>query len=119
MGNYPTGFSVSAVRRHDQPLRVSLVTADLRAIGYQKAMTATADNVIAFPLQRRREFSACPHCGRSDDVWLIGKLLWAYCETHRLRWVVADYARVSRATINPRELKKGLEFLAAFAEISR
>ena len=98
---------------------MSRVTAGRLAIGYQMAMAGTADNIIAFPLQRRREFSACPHCGRSDDVWQIGKLLWAYCETHRLRWVVADYSRVSRATINRGELKQGLEFLAAFAEISR
>lgn len=82
-------------------------------------MATRPDNVIAFPLHRRRELSGCPHCGRRDDVWQIGKLLWAYCETHEVRWVVADYQDVTRATINRRELRDGLEFLAAFVEVSR
>ena len=104
---------------HQLTCRESRVTVRAPLLRYQWVMTASAHNVIAFPLHRRREFSACPHCGRSDDVWQIGKLLWAYCEEHQLRWVVGDYARVSRATINREELQKGLEFLAAFAEISR
>lgn len=82
-------------------------------------MSATIDNVIPFPLHRRREVHGCPSCGKRDDVWQIGKLLWAYCETHELRWVVADYEGVSRATINRREMCQGLEFLATFVEVSR
>lgn len=82
-------------------------------------MAAGSDNVIAFPLHRRRDFSGCPHCGRRDDVWQIGRILWAYCENHEVRWVVADYDGVTQATINRGELRKGLEFLSAFAEISR
>jgi len=82
-------------------------------------MSANPDNIIRFPLDRRREIHGCPHCGRRDDVWQIGRLLWAYCDTHRLRWVVADFAGVSRATINRREMREGLEFLASFVEVSR
>ena len=82
-------------------------------------MAATSDNIIAFPLHRRREISGCPHCGRRDDVWQIGRLLWAYCESHEVRWVVADYKGVTRATINRRELRQGLEFLSTFVEVSR
>lgn len=77
------------------------------------------DNVITFPLSRRRAFSGCPHCGRRDDIWQIGQVLWAYCEQHQVRWVIDDYKSVSRATINRNELQQGLEFLSSFAEISR
>lgn len=82
-------------------------------------MATVSDNVIPFPLHRRREMRGCPHCGKRDDVWQIGRLLWAYCESHEVRWVVADYSDVTKATINRRELKKGLEFLSNFAEVSR
>jgi hypothetical protein len=82
-------------------------------------MATVADNVVPFPLHRRLEMRGCPHCGRRDDVWQIGRLLWAYCESHEVRWVIADYSGVTRATINRRELKKGLEFLSNFAEVSR
>ena len=82
-------------------------------------MSARADNILQFPLHRRREFAGCPHCGRRDDVWQIGRILWAYCESHEVRWVVADYVGVSRATINRRELRHGLEFLSNFVEVSR
>lgn len=82
-------------------------------------MAAGSDNVIAFPLHRRHEISGCPHCGRRDDVWQIGRLLWAYCERHEVRWVVLDYEGVSRATINRRALRQGLEFLATFVEVSQ
>lgn len=77
------------------------------------------DNVVPFPLHRRREFTGCPHCGRRDDVWQIGKLLWAYCEAHEVRWVVADHVGATKATINRTELRKGLEFLSVYAEVSR
>jgi len=82
-------------------------------------MAAVPDNIIAFPLHRRREIPGCPHCGKRNDVWQIGRLLWAYCETHEVRWVVANYDGVKRATINRRELKKGLEFLSSFVEVTR
>ncbi len=82
-------------------------------------MAASSADIIAFPLHRRREFTGCPQCGRRDDVWQIGKLLWAYCEAHGVRWVVANYEGVSRATINRRELRRGLEFLSTFVEVTR
>lgn len=81
-------------------------------------MSKPASNVIAFPLHRRRQLQGCPHCGRRDDVWQIGRLLWAYCEDHEVRWVVADFNGVRNATINRRDLRKGLEFLSTFDEIS-
>ena len=83
-----------------------------------KIMDELPDNVIKFPVDRRREVRGCPHCGKRNDVWQIGRVLWAYCETHEVRWVVAHYGSATRATINRRELRKGLEFLSAFAEIS-
>ena len=84
-----------------------------------RAMPASTNNVVRFPIERRQVIRGCPRCGRRSDVWQIGRLLWAYCERHELRWVVADYAAVTRATINRRELRKGLEFLSSFAEVSR
>ncbi|MBT8132846.1 MAG: hypothetical protein KJO35_11295 [Gammaproteobacteria bacterium] len=81
-------------------------------------MAVSASNIIPFPLHRRRELRGCPHCGRRNDVWQIGRLLWAYCDKHELRWVVADYECVTRATINRDELRRGLEFLSGYAEIS-
>lgn len=82
-------------------------------------MPARADNVIPFPLRQRAELHECPHCGRRSDVWQIGRILWGYCDRHEVRWVVADYQAVSRATINRRELRRGLEFLSTFIEVSR
>lgn len=82
-------------------------------------MSATIDNVIRFPLHRRFEVHGCPHCGKRDDIWQIGKLLWGYCDSHEVRWVVADYKGVSRATINRHEMREGLEFLATFVEVTR
>jgi hypothetical protein len=81
-------------------------------------MAKDSDNIIAFPLHRRHELKACPYCGKRDDTWQIGRLLWAYCEMHEVRWVVADYQGVSRATINRSELSNGLEFLSTFIEVS-
>ena len=82
-------------------------------------MARNRSNIVQFPLQRRHPMRGCPQCGNRSDVWQIGRLLWAYCEIHELRWVVADYAGVSRATINRRELRKGLDFLSSFVEVSR
>lgn len=78
-----------------------------------------ADNVIQFPLKRPQHSHECPHCGKRSDVWQIGRVLWGYCDAHEVRWVVADYQSVSRATINRKELRRGLEFLSNFAEVSR
>ena len=77
------------------------------------------DNVIQFPLNRRRQLQGCPHCGTRSDVWQIGRLLWGYCDAHEVRWVVADYKQVTYATVNRRELRRGLEFLSTYAEVSR
>jgi hypothetical protein len=76
------------------------------------------DNIVQFPLERRPNISVCPHCGTRSNVWQIGRLLWGYCEDHVLRWVVTDYHRAARATINRRELRRGLEFLSLYSEIS-
>jgi hypothetical protein len=76
------------------------------------------DNIIPFPLNRRNRMHVCPHCGTRSNVWQIGRLLWGYCDEHELRWVVADYHNVGRASINRRELREGLEFLAEFSEVT-
>lgn len=76
------------------------------------------NNVIPFPLTRRREFQGCPHCGKRTSVWRIGRLVWAYCDTHAVRWVAADLQRIPRNGIDRQQLKKGLEFLSAFDEVS-
>jgi hypothetical protein len=77
-----------------------------------------ADNIIPFPLNRCDRIHVCPHCGMRSNVWQIGRLLWGYCDAHEVRWVVADYHKAARATINRNELRKGLEFLSSFSEIS-
>lgn len=82
-------------------------------------MSANADNVIPFPLGRRQTIRACPRCGRQSDVWAIGRILWGYCENHALRWVVADYKKVIPESIDRQQLRKGLQFLSSFAEVSR
>jgi hypothetical protein len=81
-------------------------------------MDKIPDNIIKFPVERRREIKGCPHCGSRNDVWQIGRVLWAYCEMHEVRWVVANYGSASKATINRRQLRKGLEFLSSFVEIT-
>ena len=83
------------------------------------SMAALPDNVVPFPVRPRRKLRGCPQCGARNDVWQIGRLLWGYCERHEVRWVVANYANVTRASINRRELQKGLEFLSAFSEVSQ
>lgn len=77
-----------------------------------------ASNVIPFPLTRRRDFKGCPHCGKRTSVWRIGRLVWAYCEIHSVRWVAADLQRIPRGAMDRQQLKKGLEFLSAFDEVS-
>jgi len=91
-----------------------------RTVSYLMAvMAATPDNVIPFPLDRRMTVRACPHCGAQTDVWPIGRILWGYCSTHELRWVVADYKNVVPESVDRHQLRKGLEFLSAFVEVSR
>lgn len=77
-----------------------------------------SDNVIPFPLTRRRGFQGCPHCGKRTSVWRLGRLVWAYCDLHALRWVAADLQRIPRGDMDRQQLQKGLEFLSAFDEVS-
>lgn len=81
-------------------------------------MTTTASNVVRFPLSRRRDMQGCPHCGTGSDVHRIGRLLWAYCETHEVRWVVADFHDATPVSVDRQQLRRGLEFLSSFVEIS-
>lgn len=98
----------------------NLITVGFEGLDYViRTMHAKANNVIEFPLERRREISGCPQCGASNEFWQIGRLLWAYCEEHELRWVVANHSGITRATMNRRELRRGLEFLSSFAEVTR
>lgn len=76
------------------------------------------NNVVRFPLNRR-DNEGCPHCGKRTSVWRIGRLLWAYCEAHEVRWVAADLKIIPSGNLDRQQLRKGLEFLAAFDEISR
>jgi len=80
---------------------------------------APTSNVLRFPLERRRRLASCPHCGTRSDVCRIGRLLWAYCDEHEVRWVVADLKEAPPRTLDRAELRRGLEFLASFAEVSR
>lgn len=82
-------------------------------------MPETADNIIPFPLSRRRDLRCCPQCGTHRDVLQIGRLLWGYCDAHELRWVVADFHEVTPHAMDRQQLRRGLEFLSAFVEISR
>lgn len=76
------------------------------------------NNVIEFPLARRA-VQGCPHCGKRTSVWRIGRLAWAYCETHEVRWVAADLKKIPPGTLDRQQLRRGLEFLSTFVEISR
>ena len=82
-------------------------------------MPRAASNVVPFPLHRRRAIKSCPHCGTHSDVWKIGRLLWGYCELHEVRWVVADYKSITPEAMDRQHLRKGLEFLSTFIEVSR
>lgn len=81
-------------------------------------MATVADNVVQFPLSRRRDLQGCPNCGTRSDVYRIGRLLWAYCDEHEVRWVVADFHEASPESMNRQQLRKGLEFLSSFVEVS-
>jgi hypothetical protein len=82
-------------------------------------MSVTATNVIPFPLNRERTLQGCPRCGKRTSVWRIGRLAWAYCEAHAVRWVAADLKTIAHGKLDRQQLRKGLEFLSAFAEVSR
>ncbi|HLT91512.1 MAG TPA: hypothetical protein VKZ85_11250 [Woeseiaceae bacterium] len=77
-----------------------------------------ANNVVPFPLHRR-PMQGCPHCGRRSSVWRIGRLVWACCDTHEVRWVAADLQHVPPGGLDRSQLRKGLERLAAYVEITR
>lgn len=81
-------------------------------------MPSTASNVVPFPLSRCRTIKSCPHCGSYSDAWKIGRLLWGYCAQHEVRWVVADHTTLAPQRIDRRHLRKGLEFLSNFVEVS-
>ncbi|MBT8083702.1 MAG: hypothetical protein HKN35_13445 [Woeseia sp.] len=82
-------------------------------------MTKLANNVIPFPHDRARAVKCCPHCGKRSDVYRIGRLLWAYCEHHEVRWVVADFQDASPHSMDRQQLRRGLEFLSSFVEVTR
>ena len=97
----------------------SPITVVKRRLDYFfRIMVTRSSNVIQFPVHRRRVIRGCPHCGSQSDVWQIGRLLWGYCERHKLRWVIANSESITRATINRGELCKGLDFLSSFVEVS-
>jgi hypothetical protein len=81
-------------------------------------MSTASDNIVPFPLSRRRDLRCCPHCGTHSDVWQVGRLLWGYCDLHEVRWVVADLHRISPRAMDRQQLRRGLEFLSSFVEVS-
>ncbi len=113
--------TVSKYRQfHTNQIVENPITVGFEGLDYLiQTMQAKANNVIEFPLERRRAISGCPQCGASNEFWQIGRLLWAYCEEHEVRWVVANHSGITRATMNRRELRRGLEFLSSFAEVTR
>lgn len=82
-------------------------------------MSSTASNVVPFPSNRNKQVQGCPHCGKRTSVWRIGRLAWGYCDLHAVRWVAADLETAGRGNLDRQELRKGLEFLSAFVEVSR
>lgn len=76
-------------------------------------------NILKFPLDRSRGIKGCPHCGKRTSVWPIGRLAWAYCDVHAVRWVAADLESAARRKPDRQQLRKGLEFLSTFVEVSR
>lgn len=82
------------------------------------AMQTANNNVIEFPLNRRRAMRGCPQCGGRSDVWQIGRLLWGYCTVHEVRWVVADLPNVCLDRLDRRRMRRGLEFLAGYVEVT-
>lgn len=81
-------------------------------------MSASASNVVPFPLNRRPVMRGCPQCGRRSDVVPFGRLLWGYCAEHETRWVVADLKSPRERCTDRAELRRGLELLSRFVEVS-
>jgi len=81
-------------------------------------MSVTSSNIVPFPLGRCRRLKSCPHCGKCSNTWKIGRLLWGYCDYHEVRWVVADYKAVVPESVDRGHLRKGLEFLSRFVEVT-
>ena len=77
------------------------------------------DNVIEFPLNRRRPIHGCPQCGRRGGVWQIGRLLWGYCQAHQLRWVAADLQSVHVERLDRERIRHGLKMLSSYVEVTR
>jgi hypothetical protein len=82
-------------------------------------MSSNGSNIVQFPLNRGAGIEGCPHCGKRTSVWRIGRLAWAYCDVHAVRWVAADLKYVAEGHLDRQQLRKGLEFLARFVEVSR
>lgn len=74
-------------------------------------------NIVPFP-SRARPMHACPHCGTQTDLWRIGRLLWGYCDDHEVRWVVADLRENSPVGHDVDELRRRLERLSRFIEVT-
>lgn len=81
-------------------------------------MPVSQDNVVPFPFHRRPSMAGCPQCGARTDVWQIGRLVWAYCVEHEVRWVAADLKQVVAENIDRGQMRRGLEFLASYIEVS-
>ena len=82
-------------------------------------MSEKGSNILRFPSDRGRGIQGCPHCGKRTSVWPIGRLAWAYCDVHAVRWVAADLETTGKGKLDRQQLRKGLEFLSAFVEVSR
>ena len=76
-----------------------------------------ANNIVPFPGRECRTVRGCPHCGRQSDFRRLGRLLWAYCRTHEVRWVAAEFGQAAKVT-DFSALRKNLEFLADFDEVN-
>ena len=82
-------------------------------------MSVHNSNIVQFPLNAGQGITGCPHCGKRTSVWRIGRLAWAYCDLHAVRWVAADLKNAAHGSLDRQQLRKGLEFLSTFVEVSR
>ncbi|NNF66593.1 MAG: hypothetical protein HKM98_03695 [Gammaproteobacteria bacterium] len=78
----------------------------------------SASNVIPFPTRSRPCVRACPSCGTHTALWRIGRLLWGHCREHEVRWVAADLQHRLPGTVDLPQMRKRLEHLSEFEEIS-
>ncbi|MEM8983889.1 MAG: hypothetical protein AAGC71_12740 [Pseudomonadota bacterium] len=76
---------------------------------------ATESNVLRFPSARAR-LATCPHCGTITDTHRIGRLLWAYCDAHEMRWVARDFGTVPPSE-SPDHVAQSLALLSRYAEV--